>query len=137
MLIQEKFLLSQYDMHSGNEFMKRLLYILTILVCSTPQMMGQEKTPYFCNVEDSVLEYVRITSEGDVKWYHTMRIEDVKQVGGSIAVDYTSHILNHKHKPYYGDEPAQLHAAIDDGTVILDVAESVAAVFRTLLPSGA
>ena len=136
MLIQEKFLLSQYDMHSGNEFMKRLLYILIILAGAAADMMGQERAPYFCNVEDSVLEYVRITSEGDVKWYHTMRIEDVKQVGGSIAVDYTSHILNHKHKPYYGDEPAQLHAAIDDGTVTLDVAESVAAVFRTLLPSG-
>ena len=137
MLIQEKFLLSQYDMHSGNEFMKRLLYILTILVCSAPQMIGQEKAPYFCNVEDSVLEYVRTTAEGDVKWYHTMRIEDVKQTGESMLIDYTSYILNHKRKPYYGDEPAQLHAAVDDGTVTLDVAESVAAVFRTMLPSGA
>lgn len=124
-------------MHSGNEFMKRLLYILTILVCSTPQMMGQEKTPYFCNVEDSVLEYTRTTAEGEVKWYHTMTIGETWQKEDTTFIDYTSHILNHKHKPYYGDEPAQLHAAIDDGTVILDVAESVAAVFRTLLPSGA
>ena len=106
MLIQEKFLLSQNDMHIGNEFMKRLLYILVILAGAAADMIGQERAPYFCNTDDAVLEYVRTTAEGDVKWYHTMRIEDVKQVGSSTSVDYTSHILNHKHKPYYGDEPA-------------------------------
>lgn len=100
-------------------------------------MIGQEKTPYFCNVEDSVLEYVRTTAEGDVKWYHTMRIDDVKQEGDLTRIDYTSHILNHKRKPYYGDEPAQLQATVNKGTVTLDVAESVAAVFRTMLPSNA
>lgn len=136
MLIQEKFLLSQYDMHSGNEFMKRLLYILTIFVSAAVDMMGQNVAPYFCNVEDSVLEYVRTTAEGDVKWYHTMTIGDVRQAGDTTLIDYTSYILNHKRKPYYGDEPAQLQATVNKGTVTLDVAESVAAVFRTLLPSG-
>ena len=116
--------------------MKRLLYILVILV-SAADMMGQVKAPYFCNAADTVLEYVRTTAEGDVKWYHTMTIGDVRQTGESVLIDYTSHILNHKRKPYYGDEPAELSASIDQGSVTLDVAESVAAVFRTLLPSGA
>lgn len=124
-------------MHSGNEFMKRLLYILTIFVSAAVDMMGQNVAPYFCNVEDSVLEYVRTTAEGDVKWYHTMTIGDVRQAGDTTLIDYTSYILNHKRKPYYGDEPAQLQATVNKGTVTLDVAESVAAVFRTLLPSGA
>ena len=124
-------------MHIGNGLMKRLIYILVILVCAAADMLGQEKAPYFCNEEDAVLEYIRTTAEGDVKWYHTMKIEEVWQEGDLTRIDYTSHILNHKRKPYYGDEPAQLHAAVDDGTVTLDVAESVAAVFRTLLPSGA
>ena len=123
-------------MHSGNEFMKRLLYILTIFVSAAVDMMGQNVAPYFCNVEDSVLEYVRTTAEGDVKWYHTMTIGDVRQAGDTTLIDYTSYILNHKRKPYYGDEPAQLQATVNKGTVTLDVAESVAAVFRTLLPSG-
>lgn len=124
-------------MHIGDDFMKRLLYILAILLAAVADLMGQEKAPYFCNTADSVLEYVRTTSEGDVKWYHTMRIGEVKETGDRTSIDYTSHILNHKHKPYYGDEPAELSATVSQGTVTLDVAESVAAVFRTLLPSGA
>lgn len=115
--------------------LKRLLYILAIFIFAA-DLMGQEMAPYFCNVDGAVLEYTRTTSEGDVKWYHTMKIEDVKQAGDSTLIDYTSHILNHKLKPYYGDEPAELSAIITEGTVTLDVAESVAAVFRTLLPSG-
>lgn len=117
--------------------MKRLSYILVILVGAAADMLGQEKAPYFCNEEDAVLEYIRTTAEGDVKWYHTMKIEEVRQEGDLTLIDYTSHILNHKRKPYYGDEPAELSASVNQGSVTLDVAESVAAVFRTLLPSGA
>ncbi|MBO7192299.1 MAG: hypothetical protein J6V17_02780 [Bacteroidales bacterium] len=117
--------------------LKRLLSILAILVSVAADLMGQESAPYFCNVADTVLEYIRTTSEGDVKWYHTMRIGTVHETGDSAQIDYTSHILNHKHKPYYGDEPAELSASITKGMVTLDVAESVAAVFRTMLPSGA
>ena len=116
---------------------QKFLFILAILVSAAVDMMGQEVTPYFCNVEDTVLEYVRTTVEGDVKWYHTMKIEDVKQKGETSFIDYTSYILNHKRKPYYGDEPAQLQASVSQGKVTLDVAESVAAVFKTILPSGA
>ena len=117
--------------------LQKFLFILAIKFSSTISLMGQEKAPYFCNEEDAVLEYIRTTAEGDVKWYHTMKIEDVKQEGDRTRIDYTSHILNHKRKPYYGDEPAQLSASVNQGSVTLDVAESVAAVFRTLLPSGA
>ena len=90
--------------------LKRLLYIFVISVCAAVDLMGQEAAPYFCNVADAVLEYTRTTSEGDVKWYHTMRIGKVEQTGDNTLIDYTSHILNHKHKPYYGDEPAELSA---------------------------
>lgn len=116
---------------------RKLLSILAILVSVAADLMGQEPAPYFCNVADTVLEYIRTTSEGDVKWYHTMRIGTVNETGNRAQIDYTSHILNHKHKPYYGDEPAELSASITNGMVTLDVAESVAAVFRTMLPSGA
>ena len=116
--------------------LKQLIYILAISL-SAADMMGQEKVPYFCNTAGTVLEYTRTTAEGDVKWYHTMRIGNVRHEGDRTLIDYTSHILNHKHKPYYGDEPAELSATVNQGTVTLDVAESVAAVFRTLLPSGA
>ncbi|MBO5956438.1 MAG: hypothetical protein J6Q39_02650, partial [Bacteroidales bacterium] len=65
-LIQEKLVLSQDHIHIGNGLMKRLSYILVILVCAAADMLGQEKAPYFCNEEDAVLEYIRTTAEGDV-----------------------------------------------------------------------
>lgn len=116
--------------------LRRLLYIFAIVVYAAADLMGQEAAPYFCNVADTVLEYTRTTSEGDVKWYHTMRIGEVKKAGDKTLIDYTSHILNHKNKPYYGDDPAELSASITGGAVTVDVAESVAAVLRTMLPSG-
>ena len=115
---------------------QKFIFILALLVSAAVDMMGQA-APYFCNKAETVLEYTRTTAEGDVKWYHTMTIGETWQKGDTTFIDYTSHILNHKRKPYYGDEPAQLQAAVNKGTVTLDVAESVAAVFRTMLPSGA
>lgn len=138
MLIQEKLLLSQSLKDFEDRFMKQILTILVMLGLAAANLMGQEIVPYFCNVAGTVLEYTRTTAQGDVKWYHTMRVRDVKQGGDESAlVDYTSHIINHKGKPYYGDEPAELSASISQGDVTVDVAESVAAVMRTMLPSGA
>lgn len=115
--------------------MRQLLFILAIMVSAAADLMGQEEAPYFCNTEGAVLEYTRTTAEGDVKWYHTMTIRDVKQAGDSTLIDYTSYILDHKRKPYYGEEPAELSASICHGDVTVDVAESVAAVMKTMLPS--
>ncbi len=116
--------------------MRKLLSIFAILLLAATTLMGQESVPYFCNVPNTVLEYTRTTAQGDVKWYHTMRIGSVKAGEDAAVINYTSHILNHKRKPYYGDEPAKLSASIFDGKVTLNVAESVAAIFRTILPSG-
>lgn len=121
--------------------MKRLQLIITIFLCAVSCLRGQtrlqEVTPYFCNVANTTLEYTRTTAEGDVKWYHTMSIGAVKSRGDSTYINYTSHILNHKRKPYYGDDPAKLSAIITPVGVVLNVAESVAAIFRTILPSSA
>lgn len=98
-------------------------------------MAGQENATYFCSTANTTLEYTRTTAAGDVKWYHTIKIQDVRQNGDSTAIDYTSYIVNHKHKPYYGKEPAELSATVTEEGVTLNVAESVAAVFRTLFPN--
>ena len=97
-------------------------------------MSAQQTAPYFCNKPGTVLEYTRTTPDGDIKWYHTMTIKDVTKGGDTTAINYTSYIQNHKHKPYYGKEPAQLIATITNQGVTVNVAESVAAVFRTLFP---
>ncbi len=124
--------------------MKRLLLLFTIfLFASAANLMAQEdiahanNSPYFCNRANTTLEYTRTTAEGDVKWYHTMQTGDIKNNGDTSTVNYTSFIVNHKRKPYYGDDPAKLTAVVTKNATILDVAESVAAVIRTVLPKKA
>lgn len=119
--------------------MKRLLSLLVMFMISVPALSGQghDNPPYFCNQSNTALEYVRTTAEGDVKWYHTMKTVSAVKNGDTTTIGYTSHILNHKHKPYYGKEPAQLAAVVTADAVVLNVAESVAAIFRTILPGSA
>ena len=120
--------------------MKKLLILSTIILFAAAKLVAQEDnalantTPYFCNKANTTLEYTRTTAEGDVKWYHTMQIGSIGNNGDTTTVNYTSFIVNHKHKPYYGDEPSKLTAAITQNATTLDVAESVAAVIRTVLP---
>lgn len=120
--------------------MKRLLLLFTIFLFTAVILLAQENnapdnnTPYFCNKANTTLEYTRTTAEGDVKWYHTMQIGNIKENGDTTTVNYSSFIVNHKHKPYYGDEPAELTATITGSATTLNVAESVAAVIRTVLP---
>ena len=114
---------------------KRTIIVITMLLTALSGSYAQETEPYFCVREGAVLEYERKFTDGQVKWYHTMEIVGVESLSESASVvEYTSHILNHKRRPYYGDEPARLSARIDGGDVVLNVAESVASVFRTLLP---
>lgn len=111
---------------------KRMLALWAICMISVLPVAGEGIRPYFCDTQDTALEYVRTTVDGDVKWYHTMRIGEIRVSPDTIVIDYTSHILNHKLKPYYGDKPAELTARISGGNTILNVAESVGAIFRTI-----
>ena len=108
--------------------------LLMMLTFAAAEMTGQENAPYFCNKANTTLEYTRTTAEGEIKWYHTMAIKEANNNGDTTALNYTSYIENHKHKPYYGKQPAELSASITKQGVTLNVAESVAAVFRTLFP---
>ena len=108
--------------------------LLAMLTLAATRMSGQENAPYFCNKANTTLEYTRTTAEGEIKWYHTMAIKEAHNNGDTTTINYTSYIENHKHKPYYGKTPAELTAAISKQGVTLNVAESVAAVFRTLFP---
>ena len=121
--------------------MKQMLRLCTlkalmaaILTLTFAEMTAQESAPYFCNKANTVLEYTRTTAEGDIKWYHTMAIKEASKGSDTTSINYTSYIQNHKHKPYYGKQPAQLTATITNQGVTLNVAESVAAIFRTLFP---
>lgn len=113
---------------------RRFVALCIVLVFCLTEMSGQSKEPYFCNRENTLLEYTRTTVEGDVKWYHRMKIGAIKSSEDTTFIEYTSHILNHKGRPYYGDAPAELEAIVTGEDVTLNVANSVAAVFRTIFP---
>ena len=108
--------------------------LLAMLSLAATEMAGQENAPYFCTKANTTLEYTRTTAESEVKWYHTMTIKEANANGDTTTINYTSYIENHKHKPYYGKQPAELSASITRQGVTLNIAESVAAVFRTLFP---
>lgn len=108
--------------------------LLAMLTLAAAEMAGQENAPYFCYKANTTLEYTRTTAEGEVKWYHTMAIKEAHTNGDSTIVNYTSYIENNKHKPYYGKQPAKLIATITKQGTTLNIAESVAALFRTLFP---
>ncbi|MBO7248747.1 MAG: hypothetical protein J6U88_01525 [Bacteroidales bacterium] len=108
------------------------LCIVSFLVTST--LFGQSGASYFCTNEGASLEYFRTKANGDVEWFHTMKIGEVSANGPDTLVHYTSHMLNHKGKPVYGDTPVALTAEVDSCGVTLNVSESVAAVIRTMLP---
>ena len=111
--------------------------LTTILTLTIAEMAAQQTAPYFCNKPGTTLEYTRTTPDGEIKWYHTMTIKEANRGGDTTAINYTSYIQNHKHKPYYGKQPAELTATITNHGVTLNVAESVAAIFRTLFPGNA
>ncbi len=104
---------------------------------ATAALFGQSGAGYFCTREGASLEYVRTKANGDVEWYHTMKVVDVFENEADTIVHYTSHMLNHKGKPVYGDTPVVLTAVVNSSGVALNVSESVAAVIRTLLPNNA
>lgn len=116
---------------------KRLFALVAMIFISLLPVAGEGLRPYFCDTPNTTLEYVRTTVDGDIKWYHTMKIGEVNHVSDSVKICYTSHILNNKFKPYYGDEPAELSALLQGGNTTLNVAQSVGAVFKTILPKGA
>ena len=108
--------------------------LATILTFAAAQMAGQETAPYFCNKANTVLEYTRTNTDGSIKWYHTMAIKQMVGGKNGTTANYTSYIQTPKHKPYYGKSPAELTATITNNGVTLNVAESVAAIFRTIFP---
>lgn len=113
---------------------KRVIILLVLIRIAAISTYGQGALPYFCMEEGATLEYVRRTTDGDIKWYHTMRICNIESSEDGAEVEYTSHILNRRGKGYYGEAPAELSALISEGNVTLNVGESVAAVFRTIFP---
>lgn len=107
--------------------MKRTLALLLGLMLFLPiSLRGQES--YFCNKEGCTLEYIRKYTDGDIKWYHTMKIINVLVSEGKGTIVYSSEMKNGKGKPLF-DSPVRMNAFVDGGDVTVNIAESVKEIF--------
>lgn len=111
---------------------KRCLIIAVIMSIFPLLAFGQELEPYFCTKEGSTLEYVRKFTDGKVKWYHTMKINNVWLSEGKGTITYSSEMKDDKKKPLF-DSPAEMTAFVDGGDVSVNIGASMAAVFKAKL----
>lgn len=100
-----------------------------------PQGSINAQNAYFCQDQGTKLFYQRkdVTS-GEVKYNHVMTIDKTtKQLDNYISVKYSSSFTKPNGGAMYGG-PIQLSATISpDGDVKMDIAQSVASVFRNIL----
>ena len=91
--------------------------------------------PFFCDVPERCLEYRRTyVSDGRLKWTHTMQIGSVTPTAGGKKVEYSSSFRKPGGGLMYGG-PISLEAVLTSGgDVLVDVGESLSAVFSNLLP---
>ena len=115
--------------------MKRILVSAAAsLILSLPSLKALE--PYFCTNQGTKLNYVRTNVEdASVRWNHVMTIESTLRSGDKTEIGYSSRFSKANGKSMYGG-PVKLHAEIGvDGSVKMDVAQSVASVFSNLAGS--
>lgn len=98
----------------------------------------QAVSPYFCDREGTVLHYERRHADsGKLKWTHEMTIDEVSDSGAGRAISYESEFRRPGGGRMYGG-PVALSAVVkEDGSVLVDIAASLASVFRNLLPDRA
>lgn len=115
-----------------------LQLILSLAFLLFPVLLGAQNA-YFCDVQGRKLTYERRYSKNDeLKWRHVMTIDKVTNgADGSKAIEYNSSFTKAEGGKMYGG-PVHLNASISaGGDVSLDTAESMASVFRNMLPSAA
>lgn len=117
----------------GNNIMKtKYTFIILFSFLSSLSLFSQEEAPYFCTTEKRVLEYVRKYTDGNIKWYHEMIINKVSLNGGKGVIEYSSQLFNEKKRPLI-ENPAIMIATVDNGSVTVNIAESMASIFKSVL----
>lgn len=95
-------------------------------------LMAQNSVPYFCVDKGTVLEYTRKYTDGKVKWYHKMTMINVEIEEGKGVITYSSQLFNEKKKPYT-DTPPEMRAIVDDGSISINIAETMTSIFKSAL----
>lgn len=90
--------------------------------------------PLFCCREGSVLRYERhYADSGKLKWTHELSVLDVVGNGEGMSVLYQSEFRNKSGRVMYGGPVALEMDVLADGTLMVDLAGSVASAFSSLL----
>lgn len=115
----------------------RLWYFLaslSILLFSVPAFSSE---PYFCDKPGTRLEYERhYVDSGKLKWRHLMEIGQSTYSQTANVLEYSSTFTKASGALMYGG-PVELLAKTGDSYVELDLAASIASVFRNYVGSKA
>lgn len=114
--------------------MFKRIFLLLLLAAVT--VCGHCADSWFMTTQGVVLSYVRRNvGDGTVKWYHDMTFEKVEENLSGKDVHYSSMLYKPNRKAML-KAPVGLRAQVAaDGTVRMDLANSMKAVFASLFPN--
>lgn len=113
----------------------RTSFLLCILVLFAAPQTATSRG-FFCTRQGARLQYVRrYVSNDKVRWRHTMTIGQIdRRPDGSLLVSYSSDFVKANGRQMYGG-PINLKANVGpDGTVTLDLAESLTSTLKNIFP---
>lgn len=93
--------------------MKLKILVFVFIFCAL-ELNAQE--PYFCTKVGTVLEYTRRYTDGEIKWYHKMKILEVTNDSGTGEIVCTAEIKDIKGKSKMRG-PVEVVAMLTDGSV--------------------
>lgn len=115
--------------------MRRNTFIaLVLLMLLSPTMTLAQG--YICSSQGSQLQYVRrYVDNGKVKWRHIMTIDRVTMLSdGTSRVDYDSDFKKANGKQMYGGPVSLTSDLLCDGTVCMDVSQTMRSLLRNVFP---
>ena len=113
--------------------MKHWFVVVALLL---PGLLGSAAEPYFCLRKGAELYYERTdATSGKLKRTTTWWIDAVAPEGAGLRVDYTFTLRKPGGAPMYGG-PSAMSVRVDaDGTVRMDLGNSMRAVFANMFPT--
>lgn len=115
--------------------MRRNTFIaLVLLMLLSPTMTLAQG--YICSSRGTQLQYVRrYVDNGKVKWRHIMTIDRVTMFSdGTSRVDYDSDFKKANGKQMYGGPVSLTSDLLCDGTVCMDVSQTMRSLLRNVFP---
>lgn len=110
-----------------------IVYILLLLF----SLQVTAAPTYFCTDAGTTLGYVRkYVESGEVKWYHTLKIESQSELhDGATAVYTLSEFKDSEGKEIFDKPVSQRVKILSNGDIMLNLTSAVVALLQSTLPS--